>query len=212
MPDAVEELAIYLHLARASQQRGRPLVRDRLLVLAGVRAAGLGLDRVYQLCRRRILIHNPAHLLHDFARLPPPGADERLDALLAQLERKFPREKAEHMLRSLGIQLAGERATYRDAEEYALSLLDATADELQQLDQPVATPTDATSIAAQPSQPIQPIHSARYRPWWRFGQPTPWGNVLFGCLPLLAFLIAVLAAWLLPLIHRGLASWRMLFP
>ena len=63
MSYSVEQLGIYLHLARASDQRRRPLVRDRLLILAGAIAAEIDLDAVAAYCRHQVLLHNPHHLL-----------------------------------------------------------------------------------------------------------------------------------------------------
>ena len=63
MSDLSYQLGVYLHLAQASQRRRRPLVRDRMLLLAGVTAANLQLDPVDAYCRRMILEHNPRHFL-----------------------------------------------------------------------------------------------------------------------------------------------------
>ena len=126
-----DPLAIYLHLARASEQRRRPLVRDKLLVLAGVTAAERGLDLVAACCRRKVLSHNAGHLVSQYPTLSVALADERFQTFLRQLRRNYPVEKAEHMLNSLGIQLAGERQAYYTDHEYAAALLGTTPDALE---------------------------------------------------------------------------------
>jgi hypothetical protein len=131
MSTAQEPLAMYLHLARASQQRQRPLVRDKMLLLAGAIAAERGLDQVAACCRQRVLAHNAGHLIGQYATFSTALEDERFQTYLRKLRRDFPLEKAEHMLDLLGIQLAGERETYYTAHEYAASLLGVTPEELE---------------------------------------------------------------------------------
>ena len=63
MAEADRVLGMYLHLARASKLRQQPLVRAKLLVLAGVQAEAMGLDEISALCRHRILSQNPRHLV-----------------------------------------------------------------------------------------------------------------------------------------------------
>jgi hypothetical protein len=121
---------MYLHLARASQQRQRPLVRDKMLVLAGAVAAERGLAQVAACCRQRVLSHNAAHLIGHYPAFSDALEDERFQTLLRKLRRDFPLEKVEHMLSSLGIQIAGERQTYYTDHEYAASLLGLSSEEL----------------------------------------------------------------------------------
>ena len=54
---------MYLHLARASELRRRPQVRDRLLVIAASIAERCKLGRIAAYCRHRVLKHNPGHLI-----------------------------------------------------------------------------------------------------------------------------------------------------
>src|SRR5688572_17354005 len=130
MSTAAEPLAMYLHLARASQQRQQPLVRDKMLLLAGAIAAERGLDQVAACCRQRVLAHNVGHLIGRYASFSAALEDDSFQIYLRKLRRDFPLEKAEHMLDSLGIQLAGERDTYYTAHEYAASLLGVSTEEL----------------------------------------------------------------------------------
>lgn len=129
MPLDIHELAIYLHLARASRQRQRPLVTDRLLVLAAARAHQLELPRVADLCRARILAHNPKHMVGRFDTVADALDDVDFLSLVVSLDRKYPREKAERMLASLGIDLANERQAYFTDQEYAAALLGASLPE-----------------------------------------------------------------------------------
>ena len=57
--------------------------------------------------------------------------DERFQIYLRQLYRNYSSEKLEHMLDSLGIQLASERETYSSDYEYAADLLGTTPEELE---------------------------------------------------------------------------------
>ena len=125
MPDPSETLGIFLHLARASAQRRRPQVRDRLLVIAGAIASQLGLAKIAARCRDRILANNPHHMLRNWHSYSVALQDPDFLHLLKQLQRRYPLEKAERLLASLGIDLARERAAYYSDEEYAAALLHA---------------------------------------------------------------------------------------
>jgi hypothetical protein len=153
-------LPLYLHLARAAELRRKLLVRDKLLVLCAVLAVERELGPVAAYCRRKVLSHNPGHMLGRF-----PSVEEALDdpaflQLLAQLKRAYPREKAEHMLASLGIDMARERETYFSEQEYAAALLGTTLDEMQVL---AASPSAAGGGRAE-----FPAHAAAGR-----SQPLP---------------------------------------
>lgn len=116
-------LAMYLHLARASELRRRWMVRDKLLLVCAQRAQGLGLSELAEHCRARILAHNPGHLVGHFATIAEAAGDERFAALSQQAERAYSGEKAEYMLQSLGIELGRAEATYATADEYLGSIL-----------------------------------------------------------------------------------------
>ncbi len=132
MSDASYELGMYLHLARAGKLRQRPLVRDRFLILAGVVASCMNLDGVAAYCRREVLGNNPGHMIRRWPTLAAAMEQVAFDSLLRQLQRRYPREKAEQMLASLGIQMASERKTYYSDEEYAAALLGTTVDVLRE--------------------------------------------------------------------------------
>lgn len=133
MSAASDRLGVYLHLARASQLRGRMHVRDRLLVLAAVVAAETRLARIAGCCRRRILDHNARHLIGRWPDLDTALRDEDFTHFLRHLQRRYPRERAERMLASLGIELGQERAAYYSDEEYAAALLGVTEEQLREM-------------------------------------------------------------------------------
>lgn len=123
MAEPTQILGMYLHLARASAARRQPMVRDKLLVLAGVTALEMELPDVAERCRGEILLHNAWHLVRKWPTLGAAVADDRFEPYLKQLRRRYSPERAEHMLQSLGIELARERESYYTDQEYALALL-----------------------------------------------------------------------------------------
>ena len=123
MSDYSRHLSVYLHLARASERRRRPLVKDRMFVLAGIQAAERNYFQLSQYCRSEILQSNPRHLI---GRWPSIGAallDGYFTTFAARLQSRFPLERAESMLVSLGIEFANEHEVYYDELEYAASIL-----------------------------------------------------------------------------------------
>ena len=125
-----EHLALYLHLARASELRRRPLVRDRLMVIAAAAAARAGLPRISALCRSKILSHNAGHMFRRWDTVETAILAEEFEPYLKQLERRFPPEKAEQMLQSLEVDISGERDAYFSDEEYAASIWGLTLADL----------------------------------------------------------------------------------
>ena len=130
MATTCSPLILYLHLARAAELRRRPLARDKLLMMAAVAAVENGLDRLAAFCRAKILENNPGHLLRRYPDFATALKDERFQTLLVRVERSYSRERAEHMLHSLGIELARERDVYKDENEYAAALLGTTPTEV----------------------------------------------------------------------------------
>ena len=126
----VKLLGVFLHLARASQQRLRPHVRDRLLVIAASQATRLELTRVAAHCRHLVLAHNPQHMIGNYSTVAEALDDSDFLHLLKQLQRRFPLEEAERLLVSLGIEQGREWETYYSAEEYAAALLGETPQSL----------------------------------------------------------------------------------
>jgi hypothetical protein len=134
MSEPIEGLAVYLHLARASELRRRPHVRDRFLILAAAIAAEQGLARIAAYCRQCVLQHNPSHLIGRWPAVPSALRDPDFLHFLRHLERRYPREKAERMLDRLGINLGRERDVYYTDEEYAAALLGLSPDALDRFD------------------------------------------------------------------------------
>jgi hypothetical protein len=130
MPTADRVLGMYLHLARASTLRRQPLVRDRMLVLAGVTAAEMGLADISAACRRRVLAHNAQHMLRNWDTVGDALGDPRFLTYLRGLRRRCSPEKAEHLLHTLGVEWANERGAYYSDEEYAAALLAATPENI----------------------------------------------------------------------------------
>ena len=130
MISPVDLLGMYLHLARAAAQRQRPLVRDRLMVLAAALAADLQLPAVAACCRARILEHNRGHLLTRWDTVAEAAESEDFSALRSQLVKRYSPERAEQLLQSLQIEWRSERAAYYSDEEYAAALLGLTVDNL----------------------------------------------------------------------------------
>ena len=133
MSDHVDRLAVYLHLARASELRRRMHVRDRLFVLAAVIAARIDLPRIAAHCRQRILEHNPQHLIRRWETVWHAAADPEFVQFLRHIERRYPLESAEGMLSSLGLEMGRERETYYSDEEYAAALLGVSLEQLDEL-------------------------------------------------------------------------------
>jgi hypothetical protein len=131
--EPIRLLGVYLHLARASELRRRPHVRDRLFVLAAVIASDAGLPRVAAYCRHRVLQHNPHHMIRRWPNLAEALEDPDFIYFLRHLQRRFPPEKAERMLEKLNIEMGRERDAYYTDEEYAASLLGTTPDALESL-------------------------------------------------------------------------------
>jgi hypothetical protein len=130
MPAPDRTLGIYLHLSRASHLRQQPMVRDKLLVLAGVQSEEMGLEQISALCRHKILVHNSRHLVGQWPTFASALNDEQFQSYLKQLRRRYSAEKSEHMLDALGIELGRERDAYFSDLEYAAALLDTKPDEI----------------------------------------------------------------------------------
>lgn len=139
-------LGMYLHLVRASDLRRQPLVRDKLLVLAGVHAEEMGLEPIAALCRHKVLDRNARHLVRQWPTLGAALADDHFRSYLKQLKRRFTREKVEHMVDSLGIELGREREAYFSDLEYAAALLDARPESIAAiLEQPPSPPQEPSA-------------------------------------------------------------------
>jgi hypothetical protein len=133
MSKPVDILGLYLHLARASELRRRPHIRDRLLVVAGVIAVHMRLRRIAAYCRHRILQHNPRHVVRRWPSLEDALQQEDFLYVLRSIQRRYPQEKAERLLATLDIERGRERETYYTDEEYAAALLGTTVRDLEEM-------------------------------------------------------------------------------
>jgi hypothetical protein len=131
MSEPVDLLGLYLHLARASRQRMRPHVADRLLIIAGTIAARMKLPDIAAYCRRLVLDHNPNHLLRRWATFDAALRDDDFLPFLRVQQRRYPQERAERLLQKLGIDMAHERASYFSDAEYAAALLGSTPESIR---------------------------------------------------------------------------------
>lgn len=91
----------YLKLATISRAKQQLAGCDRFLVLAGAAACRAGWLDVAELCRARVLRHNPHHLLRRWDALPDALRSEEFPPFLRQLERFCPVERAESLLSEL---------------------------------------------------------------------------------------------------------------
>jgi len=131
MTPPIDLLASYLHLARAAELRRQPLVRDRVLVLAGVIAAQIDLAPIAAACREQILVHNPGHIVGRWPTIGAALAEEDFQSLVNQLSTRYGPERVEGLVEQLGIERASERPAYASDGEFAAALLGLNWDELQ---------------------------------------------------------------------------------
>jgi hypothetical protein len=113
--------------------RQQPLVRAKLLVLAGVQAQEMGLEQISALCRHRILAQNPRHLVRRWPTIEEALGTEPFQTHLKQLRRRYSREKIEHMIDSLGIEMGKEREAYFSDSEYAAALMNTRIEAIDQI-------------------------------------------------------------------------------
>jgi len=103
MHDYESRLLVYAQLAAAAQARGQLAPRDRFLVQAGMAALQAGSPPLAERCRELILQHNPHHLLQRYDSFQGAAAAADFQALVRQLDRNHPYERAEHLLLGLGL-------------------------------------------------------------------------------------------------------------
>jgi hypothetical protein len=116
-------LASYLRLAQAAKRRCQPLVRDRVLLLAGVIAAQIDLAPIAGACRAEILAHNPRHLVGRWPTIGTALGEEDFQTLVSQLSTRYGPERVEGMVEQLDVAQTSDRAAYDSDGEFAASLL-----------------------------------------------------------------------------------------
>ena len=127
----IDVLASYLQLARSAKTRKQPLVRDRVLLLAGVIAAQIDLAPIAAACREQILAHNPRHLVGRWPKIAEALGEEDFQTLVNQLSTRYGPERVEQLVHQVGTLEADERADYANDGEYAAALLEEDWDDLQ---------------------------------------------------------------------------------
>ena len=103
MPDHELAMLAYVKLADLSHRKRQLLGRDKFLILAGAAACRAGWPKVSERCRELVICNNPLHLINKSPSFADALRDENFQPFLKQLERFCPYEKAEHLLRELGI-------------------------------------------------------------------------------------------------------------
>src|SRR5262245_51957759 len=102
MRQPIDVLASYLRLARAAKLRKQPLVRDRVLLLAGVIAAQIDLAPIAAACREQILTHNPRHLVNRWRTIGEAlDGEEDFQSLVSQLSTRYGPERVEQLVHQL---------------------------------------------------------------------------------------------------------------
>src|SRR5262245_55476511 len=131
MTPPIELLASYLHLARGAELRRQPLVRDRVLLLAGVIASQVELAPIAAACREQILAHNPGHMVARWPTIAEALQEHDFQSLVSQLSTRYGPERVEALVEQLGIVRANERDAYASDGEFAAGLLGLNWDELK---------------------------------------------------------------------------------
>lgn len=109
MIDHELRMCAYLQLACLSHEKQQALPRDRFLLLAGTEACRAGWLEVAARCRELLLTSNPHHQAAKFDSLSAALRDEDFQKLITQHERRCPAERAEHLLRMLGLEPRGDQ-------------------------------------------------------------------------------------------------------
>lgn len=119
----LEELIVYLRLARASRERMEIPVADKYLVIAGVAAWTLGVPSIPALCRQMILGHNPGHRLGRFPDFGAALQDPDFQSLLQRLVSKHPPDEAALQLARMSQVFTWNREDFASDTAYAAAAL-----------------------------------------------------------------------------------------
>lgn len=128
MPDYESAMLVYARLARLAHAKGQSLGRDKFLLLAGIAACRAGWPDIGQLCRSLVLQHNPRHLVGRYASLPDALRSDEFAAFDKRLARWCPYEKAEHLLRELGLSARSAAAERTAGETVRAQLAEIASD------------------------------------------------------------------------------------
>jgi hypothetical protein len=130
MEQLVNRIARYFILARVSEGRARPFVRDKLLLVAASLATRGLLPKTAAACRYLILSHNPQHAVSRYDTMEQALRDTEFQPLLKRAEQQYPTEHAEVLLLKLGIDLDDVRRAHPQARECLAFLLQIPPDNL----------------------------------------------------------------------------------
>lgn len=123
MRDHESAMLSYVRLAEVSHRKMQPLGRDKLLVLAAAAACRAGWPEVAERCRALVLVHNPAHLIGNFATVADALRSDDFTPLLKQHERLCGYERAEFLVNELGVDPQSRPEADKTAGQIALDLL-----------------------------------------------------------------------------------------
>lgn len=106
LPTRVDDRTVldYLLLAEAAGTRERPFVRNRILSAALMVAWKANKPATAEACRRSIIAQNPGHLLNHWANVADAVVDDEFILLAEAMGRKYPVERVEQLLQTLGIE------------------------------------------------------------------------------------------------------------
>ena len=105
MPEPRVMLDLYLHLSQAAEEQHHPQQRDKFLIMAASLADYADYPQIAEECRRKVLQHNPGHLLRDFPSMHEALRSRKVRRYARGLLRVYPFEKAEYLLHKF--QMAG---------------------------------------------------------------------------------------------------------
>ncbi len=132
MTTSIDELSVYLHLARALWRKKKMSDRDRVLILAAVTSELLRMPFISDYCRQLVLENNHGHMLRHWESVADALGDPDFLHFFKQVKRRFPLEKAESLLNEFGVDRANERSTYYSDAEYAAAILDVDLEWLKE--------------------------------------------------------------------------------
>ncbi len=101
MPTAERAIEIYLRLARACEGPAHAAERDAYLLLAAEAAWACGRNEQAERLRFLLLKHSPNHLLKAYGSFAQALESQDVQALIRQLRRQHPPERAERLLQNL---------------------------------------------------------------------------------------------------------------
>lgn len=123
----LEELIVYLRLARVCRERMETPVADRMLILGGGCAALLDLQSISRFCRQQIVTRNPGHQLARFPDFSAALRDPDFGVLLGRLAKKHPPDASAELLKQYDQSFPWTRASFSSDTEMAAAALGVDA-------------------------------------------------------------------------------------